>query len=252
VTENRHLLQELGFVLQRSADELHGSAEVIPAMFVPGTASVRTSILATWTDVVAGLLAADVIGPRVPVTLELDVHLYEQPTGIGAIHAVGRTVKAGRSVVVASVDFTTEDGRPLAVGSGSFLAAPDQALTLPDDAAVALYSPPPRLLDEPLAAAAGCRRTEPGVAVLPRSEGLLNASNTINGGLLTMVAEEAVLSLAPGTLLSSMGVRFVRPLRQGPAVATARAHAGLGQVEVRDAGAGDRLSALATTRAFPA
>jgi hypothetical protein len=36
----------------------------------------------------------------------------------------------------------------------------------------------------------------------------------------------------------------------GPAIATAEVRAGLGRVEVRDAGSDDRLAVVATTRAF--
>ena len=64
----RHILRELGFTLARDGDEMHGRAEVRPEMWAPGTEHLRTSILATWTDHAAGLLAVDVLGPRVPVT----------------------------------------------------------------------------------------------------------------------------------------------------------------------------------------
>ena len=88
------------------------------------------------------------------------------------------------------------------------------------------------------------------MAVLPRSDDGLNSSNTVNGGLIALVAEEAALSLSPGATLSSLSLRYLRPVRVGPAVATAHARSGLGQIEVRDAGSDDRLSVLATARYF--
>jgi acyl-coenzyme A thioesterase PaaI-like protein len=105
-------------------------------------------------------------------------------------------------------------------------------------------------LDVPFAERAGCVVTEPGVAVMPRSPEGLNASNTINGGLLALAAEEAVLSLSPGATLASMGIRYLRPARVGPAVAAATVRNGLGIVEVRDAGTDNRLAVLVTTRIF--
>jgi hypothetical protein len=72
----RHILRELGFTTRRVGDEMHGTASITPEMHVPGTAHLRTSILATWADNLAGLLAVSAMAPRVPVTLELDVHLY--------------------------------------------------------------------------------------------------------------------------------------------------------------------------------
>jgi acyl-coenzyme A thioesterase PaaI-like protein len=72
----RHILRELGFATRREGDEMHGTALITPEMHVPGRGHLRTSILATWADNLAGLLAVDAMAPRVPVTLELDVHLY--------------------------------------------------------------------------------------------------------------------------------------------------------------------------------
>lgn len=68
-------------------------------------------------------------------------------------------------------------------------------------------------------------------------------------GLIALVAGEAALSLTPGATLSSMALRFLRPVRVGPAVATAQVRAGLGRVEVRDAGGDDRRAVIVTTRA---
>jgi hypothetical protein len=45
-----------------------------------------------------------------------------------------------------------------------------------------------------------------------------------------------------------MALRYLRPVRIGPAVATADVRAGLGRVEVRDAGGDDRAVVTATTR----
>jgi acyl-coenzyme A thioesterase PaaI-like protein len=247
----RHILSELGYELARDGDELLGTAEVVPEMFVPGTASIRTSILATWTDMTCGILAVDIIGPRVPVTLELDVHLYEPAHAHQRINAVGRLLKAGRSVVVLTVDFSGEDGEPVGVGTASFMAAPNPALTIPstDDLLGARVHVGGRLT-VPLAERAGCRRVAPGVAEQPKTDEGLNSSKTLNGGLLALAIEEAALSLTPGTTLSSLAMRYLQPVRIGPAVATAEVRAGLGRVEVRDAGNDDRLSVVATTRVF--
>ena len=58
-------------------------------------------------------------------------------------------------------------------------------------------------LSVPFAERAGERRG-PGVAALVYSDEVLNASNTINGGLIVLAAEEAVLSLTPGASLASL------------------------------------------------
>jgi acyl-coenzyme A thioesterase PaaI-like protein len=245
----RHILTELGFTTRRVGGEMHGTASITPEMHVLGTGHLRTSILATWTDNLAGLLAVDALAPRVPVTLELDVHLYRPAPASGVVRGVGRTVKAGRSVFVASVEFTAERGEPIAIGAGSFMAAPDPGARL--RGRLSVDAPPPDgRLAMPFAERAGCERLDPGVAVLPRSEDGLNSSNTVNGGLIALAAEEAVLSLAPGDTLCSLGLRYLQAVRAGPVVATARVHDGLGQVELRDSGQGDRLSVTATARIF--
>src|SRR4051812_44576098 len=100
VDRSQHIVGELGLAVDISGDELHGTAAIGPEMFVPGTACLRISILATWADHVAGLLAAHAMTPRVPVTLDLDVHVHRPPTGVGTIRALARPLKIGRSVAV--------------------------------------------------------------------------------------------------------------------------------------------------------
>ncbi len=245
----RHILAELGFTTRRVGDEIQGTASISPQMHVPGTMHLRTSILAAWADTLAGLLAVHAMAPRVPVTLELDVHLYRPAPASGTVRGVGKTVKTGRSVFVAGVEFTSEAGEPIAIAAGSFMSAPDPAAKLPSTLSV--DAPPPvERLCMPLAERARCERRNPGVAVLPRSEDGLNSSNSVNGGLIALAAEEAALSLAPGGTLCSLGLRYLQAVCVGPVVATARVLNGLGQVELRDSGHANRLSVTATARTF--
>ena len=243
-----HIMIELGLLTGRSGDEVHGTATVVPEMWVPGTTSLRTSILATWVDHVSGLAAIDVLAPRVPVTLELDVHVHDSLPSDGTVHAAARVLKAGRSVVVCTVDITDDRGRPVAIGNASFMAAPDPGLALPTTLSHEAMAATPGRLRVPFAERAACARREPGVAVLQRSEDGLNAAGTVNGGLIALVVEEAALSLSEGTTLTSMALRYLRPVRTGPAVATASERAGLARVEVVDAGGDGRPVVTATTR----
>jgi acyl-coenzyme A thioesterase PaaI-like protein len=248
--ERRHVLRDLGWAVSRTDDDtLRGQATVTPEMHVPGTGHVRTSILATWADVLAGHLVALAISPRVPVTLELDVHLYEPPPGDGIVRGVGRMVKSGRSVLVASLEFSSESGEPFGFAACSFMPAPDTRLTMEGLSPDRSLAPATRL-SVPFAERAGCERRAPGVAVLAKSDESLNASNTLNGGLIALAAEEAVLSLAPGATLASLDLRYLQPVRVGPAVAEADLRDGLGRVEVNDAGNENRLCVVATCRTF--
>jgi acyl-coenzyme A thioesterase PaaI-like protein len=245
----RHVLGELGFAIRRAGDELHGSADLTEHVLVPGAPHLRTSVLAIWADTLAGLLAALAVGPRVPVTLDLTVQLHAPAPGSGPVRAFGRTLRAGRTVIVAEVDFHAGgQAEPFAVATAAFMTAHDPALRLPDELSIDAPASAVRLA-APLAERAACRRDEPGRVVLDRTEDGLNAAKTMNGGLLALAAEEAALSLAPpGSTLETLGLRYLQPARIGPAVAVATRRGGLGRVEVRDTGNGDRLCVLATTR----
>jgi acyl-coenzyme A thioesterase PaaI-like protein len=248
--ERRHVLQELGFEVTRAGAELRGSASVVPEMLVPGTPHLRTSILAAWADILTGILAVDAFAPRVPVTLELDVHLFRPAPGEGAITGVGRIVKSGRSVFVAAVEFALDDGAPFCFGSASFMTAHDRTITMTMPTSVDRILPPSARLTIPYADRAGCERRAPGQAVFPRSAESLNASNTVNGGLIALGVEEAALSLSPGATLSSLALRYLQPVRYGPVVAEAEVRDGLGRIEVHDAGNESRLCVVASSRTF--
>lgn len=245
---NSHIVSELGLTIAKDELGLTGTAAVVPEMFVPGTGVLRISVLATWTDVAAGLLAMDVFAPRVPVTLDLNVQLYGPPREVGTITATGRLIKTGRSVVVVTVALTGDGGREVGLGTAAFMAAPDPTTLMPRQHLDELALPRPvGRLRVPFAERARCEVREPGVATLPRSGDGLNSSNTINGGLIALAVEEAALSLTPGATLSSLSMRYLRPMRIGPAVAVARPTGNVGRVEVRDAGADDRLAVFAVT-----
>lgn len=252
----KHMLSELQFTVARDGldrGEVHGEAEVTPWMHVPGTPHLRTSILAVWADMLSGILTLYAVQPRVSVTQELDVHLYQPAPSSGIVRAEGRVVKAGRSVIVSHVDFTDSQGKPFGFSTSSFMASPDASFTVPPlKASMRFINNGPRLA-APFADRAGLiRRAVPGVAQLPVSDDGRNSTNSMHGGLIALTAEESVLSLAgdPGATVCSLQVRYLSAIRVGPAVATASGHRGLFRCEVRDRGKEDRLAAVATMRTF--
>lgn len=248
IEPSRHLLRELGLGLDRAGDDIHGSAEVVPELCVPGTPYVRTSVLATWADQTCGLIALDSVAPRVPVTLQLDINV-PRPRETSRVDLVTTLIKAGRSVVFVRIDFTDDTGHHLGIGTASFMPAPDPSMLMPEShlaSAAALPRLPRGRLTMPFAERARCERTTPGTAVLPRSDDGLNSSNTVNGGLIALAVEEAVLGATAGTALTSLALRYLLPVRTGPAVAIADVDGSVATVEVRDAGANDRLAVFAT------
>jgi acyl-coenzyme A thioesterase PaaI-like protein len=246
----RNILKELAFAVTPAGAELRGEASVSAEMLVPGTDVLRTSILATWVDTIAGLRAADALAPQVPVTQVLDVQLHRPPAHLAAVRATARPLKAGRSVVVIEVELDADDG-PVGLGTVSFMAAPAPVFELPSMAelAAATRTDVGRLA-VPFAQRARCVRRDGAVAEIPLREDGRNASMTMNGGLLALAVEEAALCALPGHTLSSLAMHYLRPVRLGPAVATAEAGAVLARVRVHDAGAENRLAVAATVRAF--
>jgi acyl-coenzyme A thioesterase PaaI-like protein len=103
----------------------------------------------------------------------------------------------------------------------------------------------------PLAERIGCERRSDHEVSLPHRDESLNASETINGGLLAVLVEEAALAALPGTTLSSLALRYLRPVRVGPAAATADVHGSMAAVTVRDEGRDDGIAIAATARTFP-
>ena len=169
-SERRHVLQDLGWTVTRAEDTMQGSARVYPEMHVPGTDHLRMSILAAWADVLAGHLAIYSVGPRVPVTLELDVHLFAPAPTSGTVSGVAKAVKVGRSVFVARVDFTAGEGEPIGFAGLSFMAAPDERLTINVPTTAGQVMPEGNRLSMPFAERAGCERVAPGVAQLGHAD----------------------------------------------------------------------------------
>ncbi len=249
----RTALDDLGMRLVPDGDEAVGEAAVLPTMWSPGTTCLRVTVAATWADAVLGLHAILAFAPRLPVTLDLDVHLFDEIADADRIVMRSRLVKAGSTVVVSAMDFRDGAGRLVGVGGGTFMMAPDPALVLPPiDVIFERFAAPRGGLTVPLAERIGCTRDEPGVASLPCSPAVHNGSKAINGGLLTLAVEEAALTADPGAgRIESVHLRYLRAIRRGPAVARADVHHHMGRVEVTDAATG-AVAVVATTRSTDA
>lgn len=247
--EDASAFAEIGMAIEAVGDEMHGWFDVVPELCGPGTTSLRASVAASVADAVLGFHAIRALTPRLPVTLELDVHLFDEITGVPRVHGRSRVVKAGQSVVVTSMDFRDDRDRLVGFGSGSFMAIPNPEFTAPPiDDVLARFAQPLGRLTVPLAERIGCVRTGPGSAVLPCSPIVHNGSKAINGGLLSVAVEEAALAGDPAaTRVESLHIRFLRAIRVGPAVVTADVHHGMARVEVVDGSCG-AVAAIATTR----
>ncbi|MCU1375324.1 MAG: thioesterase superfamily protein [Actinomycetia bacterium] len=250
--ERAGIITELGLVTEEDGDRLRGDAAMVPELWMPGTGALRTSVLATWADVLAGLLSAASIAPHIPITLDLEVQVHRPATSGRDILGVASIVKAGRSVVVSEVRFHERgEATPFAIAHASFMASPNPEHRAPDGGFTRTMQERQRL-SAPLAERAGSRVLAPGQAEVPKSPDGLNAAGGIQGGIVALVVEEAAASCAEvPVVLSSLGLRYLRPFTLGPARAQAEVLGDLCIVRVTDTGR-DALGALATARLAPA
>jgi acyl-coenzyme A thioesterase PaaI-like protein len=245
-SDARHIVGELGLHVDQDGDTICGRAEVTAEMCIPGTDALRTSVLATWADIVTGAVTSIGVAPRIPVTLDLEVHVG-RPARLGSrVEAAATLVKAGRAVVVSETRFWDGGDTPFAIAIASFVASPNPSHVF--STGFPLPMAPTRRLRVPLAERAQCRIVEPGTAEIPRLPDGLNSIGAIQGGIVSLVIEEAATSLSMGpAFVSTMNIRYLRSFATGPARAVASELAGSLIVHVTDTGSG-KLGALATTR----
>jgi acyl-coenzyme A thioesterase PaaI-like protein len=242
---------ELGLTVDVDGDELVGRAEVVPELCVPEAGVLRPSVLLSWADTLAGSLATERTLPRVCMTVDLTVRVMRTLTVGTTLRSVGRVLKSGRALTFAEATFTVDGSdAPAALALGTFVASPR-----PDDVADSFVSrvtgdrrrggKPP---SAPITDILGARVVEPGVVEADRHAKVLNWVQTVQGGAVALLAEEAALSLDGAAVPSELDVRYLGTVRHGPMRATARAAGPFTRVDVVDVGNGHRLAAVAVTR----
>lgn len=243
---------ELGLQVDIEGDTLVGRGQVVPELCVPEAGIVRPSVLLSWADILIGSLANERTMPRVCMTVDLDVRVA-RPLPVGtSVFSVGRILKSGRSLTVGEADFFIDgDDVPAAHVIGGFMASPR-----PDDVGDSFVGrvagglqrkmTTPR---QPLADLLAPRVVAPGVVEAERQQRILNWADTVQGGAVALLAEEAVLSLDDPAVPNELQVRYLRAVRVGPMRAVAARFGAWIRVVVTDVGKDDRLVALAVTRA---
>lgn len=242
---------ELGLSVDAEGDTLIGRAQVVPELCMPEAATLRPSVILSWADTLAGSLATERTLPRVCMTVDLDVRVA-QPLPVGTeVLGVGRVSKTGRTLTFTETVFTVlGHDEPAAVALGTFIASPRPQDTT--DSFVRRVTgdrrrhgqAPSQSVTDVLAA----REVAPGVVEADRQPRILNWVQTVQGGAVALLAEEAALSLHNGTALSELSVRYLGAIRVGPMRATANALGPFTRVEVVDAGNADRIAAVAIAR----
>ena len=242
---------ELGLAVDVEGDTLVGRAVVVSELCVPEAGLLRPSVLLSWADTLAGSLATERTLPRVCMTVDLNVRVA-QPLSVGAeVVGTGRVLKSGRTLTFTETVFAAPGAdEPAAIVLGTFVASPRPQDTT--DSFVSKVtsvrerrSEPP---SQPVVDVLGSRAVARGIVEADRHPRILNWVETVQGGAVALLAEEAALSLHEGRVPTELEVRYLGTVRVGPMRATARQVGPFTRVEVVDAGRDDRLAAIALTR----
>lgn len=241
------IVTELGLQVDvREAGEVRAHVTVQPEVCLAGEV-LRTSVIATWADVVTGMGTSHAILPSIPVTLDLETQMVRSVTPHTELLVTAKPLKLGRRIATSEARFTdAADGSVVAIALASFIGSPNPEHVLEGgfpatiQSAARLSMPVEERLQRVIVA--------PGVVDLPRLPDGQNATGAIQGGLVSIGAEEAILSLAaPGSSLTSMTVRYFRPFMVGPARADAQLIGDVATVEMVDRGTG-KFGAVVSAR----
>lgn len=220
---------------------------------------LRLGAVAFAVDSAVGMSAGFSSLPNWVVTTDIDLRLFGEAK-VGPLRTHGRTLRAGRSQVLAEAWITDVGQGDLLVG---YATANHGSLT-PENGAPLEVFPVGEVLQQesdwtgprpPMDEWFGARVVGAGVAELEMVDNARNPWGILHGALHTLLAEEATRSLVDGRVVSAT-LRFMAPVRVGPAQATAKIIAGDGdrvtaRVEVRDVGNDGRLGSLAVLTVDP-
>ncbi len=248
-------IAEMGFHCAFDGDRMTGHSDPpSPALLTPGVDAVRPAVLLTLADVLIGSLANEAALPRITMTVDLNVRVLQPITAATGFTGEAQILKSGRTTTFGEATFAPAGSdTPAVLSQGTFIASPR-----PQDVGFSLASSirhftrpvTPGPMRVPLAERVGCNVVDAGIAEIDRRDDLLNPADTLQGGLIALVAEEAACSLHPGVSPVELDVRYLSAVRIGAARATATGLGSVVRVDVRDAGNDDRLAAIAVLR-FP-
>ncbi len=238
---------ELGCSVVAQGDTLVGRGQIVPELCLPGRDLVRPSVLLTWADIVTGSLANQHTQPKVCMTADLSVRMTS-PVPVGSeLIVTGRLLKIGRTLIFTEATFTIAGVDAVVAESlGTFIASPrPQDLGIAPIRTMTESSPHMTTPSAPVSELLQSYTVAPGVVEAPRHQRILNWAETVQGGAVSALAEEALLSLPDAPIPNELEVRYLSAIRVGPMRATARRMGSWVRIEVIDVGNNDRLAAIA-------
>ncbi len=269
----RHILGDLGLVGEIPTE----TTAVVRTRVTPQVASadggVRAGVLATIVDVACGAVASRVLQPERLATADLSIQVVGAATGRW-VEAHASVLRRGRTTMVVDALVVATDGHPeggpagrspdpVAWATTTFAVLPASGPATP----LAMDTGLPRQwefsgggLDVPVLEALGITVVDSagGRLSVPVRSYLHNSFEAVQGGVMAMIAEAAGAAAvgaalggdASSVVVTDLQVAYLSLGRTGPIVSEARV---LGAdvpgrasavVELRDAGAGGRLTTV--------
>jgi acyl-coenzyme A thioesterase PaaI-like protein len=190
-------LRPMGLAIGPGEGTWGGQAIVSDELRIPGTARIRSSVLACWADMVSGSQTNTQSPDRISLTVDLTVRLLAPPVAeTVAIHS--EILKEGRSVVFCEARMFDEHGTLFALSHMTFQGSPR-----PDDARdsalvperIAQFGAVAPTYPSPFFEYLQIRTTKPGTCELDRVPRVMNQAGTIQGGAVAAVIEAAAEDL---------------------------------------------------------
>jgi acyl-coenzyme A thioesterase PaaI-like protein len=260
-----HFIATLGFEFGDEPDDRHALASVVidPYIQAEELPWPNAATLLTLVDILVGRLASHHASPRISLTANLGLRLFDPPVG-ERIEFQSELIKIGRTMTVGVAQlYAANSGRLVGTSIGTFMASPRPVDQAPHG--FPSMSGPRRevLRSGSLKDQIGLRVLQPGVTELAAlGTDLANATSSLQGGATALLGEAAIYSAVGAVLggrqvIDSLDVHYLSAGRLGPFRATAQVlhHDSVRsfcQCDVRDLG-GDRVVAVieATTRPLP-
>lgn len=259
---DEHLLRDLRLWIERGEEGSQVGLELVPELCDAG-GSARIGVLATLVDGAGGDCAVRTARPDWVVTSDLVLHVLRRVRE-GRVLARPRVLRRTRTTIAIEVAVESA-GEVAALATMTFAVLPAQGelqrLDMGAEAAITEFGLPGSGLAAPLAERLGVRVLDAahGEIELPLSAYVGNTLGALQGGVtaiaVELAAEAAASRIGPGPwsfrdlALNYLALARTGPVRSRASVLRRDARAPLLRVELRDAGAEDRLVAVATARA---
>lgn len=220
---DHHLLRDLGFTGERSAERTRNRIDVTPGLL--GSAGVRLGVLATLVDVTGAAIALTSVTPDWIATADLGVHLI-RPITEGIVEVDCEPLRVGVGSVVVTARIHDGEGTLCGTGRMAFARIPGSATKASIDD-VTGGNPVQTGIDggtpivEPLADGCGFVPVGPGQLRFEKAPYVENSFGTVNGGVMAFAAETAAVSACGGGNALDLQIHYLEQVGAGPVAVTA-------------------------------